>query len=45
VQKFLNPCSSQQLCASYQLVLTPPEGWVIDQKAMNEKKVQIIVPR
>jgi hypothetical protein len=30
VQKFLNPCAGQKLCASYALVLTPPDGWVID---------------
>jgi len=26
VQKFLNPCGGQQLCASYQLMLTPPDS-------------------
>ena len=45
VQKFLNPCSGQKLCASYTLVLTPPDGWVVDDKATNENKVQILVPK
>ena len=45
VLKFLNPCGDQKLCASYQLVLTPPDGWVVDKKATAEKKVQIIVPK
>jgi hypothetical protein len=45
VQKFLNPCGGQELCASYQLVLTPPDGWVLDNKASAENKVQIIVPK
>ena len=45
VQKFLNRCSGQKLCASYTLVLTPPDGWVVDDKATNENKVQILVPK
>ena len=45
VQKLLHPCGGLQLCASYQLVLTPPDGWVIDEKASNENKVQIMVPK
>jgi hypothetical protein len=44
VQKFLNPCGAQQLCASYQLVLTPPEGWAIDKQASRQNKIQIMVP-
>jgi hypothetical protein len=43
VQKFLNPCGGQQMCASYQLVLTPPDGWVLDKDATAKNKVQIIV--
>ena len=38
VQKFLNPCAGQKLCASYALVLTPPDGWVLDAKATAENK-------
>jgi hypothetical protein len=45
VQKFLNPCGGQKLCASYTLVLTPPDGWVVDAKATAENKVQIMVPK
>jgi hypothetical protein len=45
VQKFLNPCGGQKLCASYALVLTPPDGWVVDAKATAENKVQILVPK
>src|SRR6266513_395070 len=43
VQKFLNPCG-QQLCASYQLVLTPPDGWAIDKQANRQNKIQVMVP-
>ena len=45
MQKFLNPCSGQQLCATYALVLTPPDGWVLDAKATGEHKVQVMVPK
>jgi len=45
VQKFLSMCPGQKLCASYQLVLTPPDGWVVDTKASDENKVQIMVPK
>jgi hypothetical protein len=45
VQKLLHPCGGLRLCASYQLVLTPPDGWVIDEKATTENKVQIMVPK
>lgn len=45
VQKLLHPCGGLRLCASYQLVLTPPDGWVIDEKASNENKIQIMVPK
>src|SRR5690349_1765776 len=45
VQKLLHPCGGLQLCASYQLVLTPPDGWVVDEKASNDNRVQIMVPK
>jgi hypothetical protein len=45
VQKFLNPCGGQKLCASYALVLTPPDGFIVDAKATAESKVQIMVPK
>ena len=38
-------CGGQKLCASYALVLTPPDGWVVDAKATGENKVQIMVPK
>ncbi len=44
VQKFMNTCDGK-LCPYYQLVLTPPDGWVIDREATKKYKVQIIVPR
>jgi len=44
VQKIMTPCGGEKLCASFQLVLTPPDGWVLDRKATRENKVQIIVP-
>jgi hypothetical protein len=43
VQKFLNPCG-QQLCATYQLALTPPDGWAIDKQASRQNKIQVMVP-
>ena len=45
VQKFLNPCGSQKLCASYRLVLTPPDGWVLDKEATAKNNVQMLVPK
>ena len=46
VLKFMNHCAAQkQLCPSYQLVLTPPAGWVVDDKATAENRVQIMVPK
>src|SRR3974390_1748215 len=45
VQKFLNPCGTQQLCPSFQLILTPPDGWVLEKKASSANKVQMIVPK
>jgi hypothetical protein len=45
VQKILHPCGGLQLCASYQLVLTPPDGWVVDEKATSDNKVQVMVPK
>ena len=44
VRKFLNPCDGK-LCPHYEIVLTPPDGWVIDQDATKENKVQIMVPK
>lgn len=44
VQKFMNTCDGK-LCPYYQLMLTPPDGWVIDPEATKARKVQIIVPK
>ena len=45
VQKFLNPCPGQQLCPSFRLVMTPPDGWVLDVEATKENDVQMMVPK
>jgi hypothetical protein len=45
VQKFLVQCGGHELCPSYQLVVTPPDGWVLDNQASSENKVQIMVPK
>jgi len=44
VQKFMSTCG-EKLCPYYQLVLTPPDGWVIDKAATSKNKVQIMVPK
>ncbi len=45
VQKFIKPCSGQKLCPSYRVVLTPPDGWVVDQDATAKNNVQMLVPK
>jgi hypothetical protein len=45
VQKFLNPCPGQKLCPSFRLIMTPPDGWVLDAHATKEYDVQMIVPK
>ena len=45
VQKFLNPCPGQQLCPSFRLVMTPPDGWVLDAEATKKYNVQMMVPK
>jgi len=44
VQKILYSCGNQ-LCPLFQLVFTPPDGWVIDNDASTKNKVQILVPK
>jgi hypothetical protein len=44
VRKFMNTCDGK-LCPYYQIVLTPPDGWVVDQEATKKNKVQIMVPK
>lgn len=45
VQKFLSACPGRQLCPSFRLVMTPPDGWVLDVQATKENDVQIVVPK
>jgi hypothetical protein len=45
VQKFLNPCGGQQLCPSFRLIMTPPDGWVLDAEATKKNNVQMMVPK
>ena len=40
----MNTCDGK-LCPYYQLVLTPPDGWAVDQDATKKNKVQIMVPK
>jgi hypothetical protein len=44
VQKFLGSCG-EKLCPYFQLVLTPPEGWLLDKAASSAKQVHIMVPK
>ena len=44
VKKFMNTCDGK-LCPYYEIVLTPPEGWAVDQDATKKNKVQIMVPK
>ena len=44
VQKFMNSCDGK-LCSYFRLVLTPPDGWTIDQDATKKNNVQIMVPK
>lgn len=44
VKKFMTVCDGK-LCPSYQLTLTLPDGWVLDEAATREYKAQIIIPK
>jgi hypothetical protein len=44
VKKFLNPCGDQRLCPSFRLVMTPPNGWVLDAQATKDNNAQMMVP-
>ena len=44
VQKFMNTCDGK-LCPYYEIALTPPDGWAVDQDATRKNKVQIMVPK
>ena len=46
VKKFMRHCPErQQLCAFFDLVLTPPQGWLLDEQASRENRVQMLLPR
>lgn len=40
----MTPCNGQ-LCPYFQIVLTPPDGWVLDKQASAQNKIQMIVPK
>jgi len=44
VRKFLRDCDGK-LYPYYQIALTPPAGWVLDEKATKRNRVQTIVPK
>jgi len=48
VKKFAYLCGThegvQQICAFYQIALTPPDGWVVEETASKQNKVQMLVP-
>jgi hypothetical protein len=44
VKKFAIDCGGR-ICPYYQLVLTPPDGWVIEKSATDRNKLQIMVPK
>jgi hypothetical protein len=44
VEKFMSNCDGK-LCPYFRFVLTPPDGWVVDEEATNKNKVQILVPK
>jgi hypothetical protein len=44
VEKFMSNCDGK-LCPYFQLALTPPDGWVVEQEATNKNRVQILVPK
>ncbi len=48
MQKFANLCGGGDpacICPYFQLIMTPPDGWVLDKKATAQNKVQMIVPK
>lgn len=44
VQKFLDNCGGK-FCPRFQIVLTPPHGWVLEARASWHNKVQMMVPK
>jgi hypothetical protein len=48
VKKFAYLCgggNQTRICPYYQLLMTPPDGWVLDDKATRANKAQMIVPK
>ena len=48
VKKFAYICGGGQqvqICPYYRLIMTPPDGWVLDEDATAKNKVQMIVPK
>jgi len=48
VKKFAYICGSGQpvqICPYYRLIMTPPDGWVLDEDATAKNKVQMLVPK
>jgi hypothetical protein len=53
VKKFAYLCGSQQgtpqgtpqICAYYRIVLTPPDGWIVEETASKQSKLQMLVPK
>jgi hypothetical protein len=45
VMLFLDLCGAQMICPSYQLVVTPPPGWVIEEEATRRYMIQMLVPK
>lgn len=49
VKKFAYLCGAHegvsQICAFYQIALTPPDGWVVEETASKQNNVQMLVPK
>lgn len=48
VKKFAYICGGGpqvRICPYYRLIFTPPDGWVLDEAATANNKVQMIVPK
>lgn len=44
VKKFINICN-RQICPVYEVVLNPPQDWVLDEEAGDKNNVQMIIPK
>jgi len=45
VMLYLDLCGAQMICPSYQLVVTPPPGWIVEKEATRRYMVQMMVPK